>query len=408
MRSARLLGLFPRIPCVCGLAAACSSDPPTLGSSSTGGGAYGSATGGTAAGTGASASAVTGGTPATGGSSSGATSSSSSGGGPPSGGGSPTGGTHASGGEQATGGAAAGGAGGSTGGTTEPAPTGGVAGTGGSSSLSGAGGVDDDSGGAGPTAGMGTGGVLVCPSAACGNTQRQNERCTDTDSVGLGKYQILTNLWGAKGTAESDGQCTWTLCESGGKIAWGTEFTWTSGDEISVKSFAAAILGWHWSDIPQGTGLPVQLSQDRRIPCTWSFQLDVDDAASLNVAWDLWLSTESSPSQFTSPSDEIMVWVDRQNKEDPIGYEEGVQDTVAIGDAEWELYRGNNGGNEVYSYLRKPSAQCATLDLNDFLQDLVGRGWVDASKYLISIESGPEVVRGKGQVVTETYSCDVQ
>jgi xyloglucan-specific endo-beta-1,4-glucanase len=403
MRSARLLGLFPGLSCVCGLTAACSSDPPTLSPSSTGG-AFGSVTGGTSSGTGAGAATVTGGTASTGGSSSGGRSSSSSGGRPPSGGASPTGGTHATGGDQATGGSTIDGTGGSTGGSLEP--TGGVSGTGGSSALSGAGGVDD-SGGAGPTGGMGTGGI-ICPSAACGNTQRQNERCTDTDSVGLGKYQILTNLWGAKGTAESDGQCTWTLCESGGKIAWGTEFTWTSGDEISVKSFAAAILGWHWSGIPQGTGLPVQLSDGRRIPCTWSFELDVDDAASLNVAWDLWLSTESSPSQFTSPSDEIMVWVDRQNKEDPIGYEEGVQDTVAIGDAEWELYRGNNGGNEVYSYLRKPSAECATVDLKDFLDDLVARGWVDASKYLISIESGPEVVRGKGQLVTETYSCDVQ
>jgi xyloglucan-specific endo-beta-1,4-glucanase len=404
MRSARLLGLFPGLSCVCGLTAACSSDPPTLSPSSTGG-AFGSVTGGTSSGTGAGAATVTGGTASTGGSSSGGRSSSSSGGRPPSGGASPTGGTHATGGDQATGGSTIDGTGGSTGGSLES--TGGVAATGGSSALSGAGGVDHDSGGAGPTGGMGTGGI-ICPSAACGNTQRQNERCTDTDSVGLGKYQILTNLWGAKGTAESDGQCTWTVCESGGKIAWGTEFTWTSGDEISVKSFAAAILGWHWSGIPQGTGLPVQLSDGRRIPCTWSFELDVDDAASLNVAWDLWLSTESSPSQFTSPSDEIMVWVDRQNKEDPIGYEEGVQDTVTIGDAEWELYRGNNGGNEVYSYLRKPSAECATVDLKDFLDDLVARGWVDASKYLISIESGPEVVRGKGQLVTETYSCDVQ
>jgi xyloglucan-specific endo-beta-1,4-glucanase len=402
MQPTRFLGLVFGLSSVCGLPAACSSKSPSLAPTSTGG-FFSSATGGALEGTGANASSVTGGATGTGGASSGGTSSPSSGGRPPSGGTSPTGGTTATGG-QATGGVVTtGGAGGTGGGTEE----GGTADTGGSGATSGAGGVDDGSGGTEPTGGMGTGGI-VCPSPACGNTQRQNEKCKDTDSVGLGKYQILTNLWGAKGTVESDGQCTWTLCDTSGKIAWGTEFTWTSGDEISVKSFAAAILGWHWSSIPQGTGLPVQLSGDHRIPCTWSFDLSVDDAASLNVAWDLWLSTESNPSQFTSPSDEIMVWVHRQNKEDPIGYEEGVADTVTIGDFTWDLYRGNNGGNEVYSYLRKETADCATLDLMDFLDDLVLRGWVDTSKYLISIESGPEVVRGKGQLVTETYGCDVQ
>jgi hypothetical protein len=263
------------------------------------------------------------------------------------------------------------------------------------------------SGGAVATGGTGTGGVL-CPDAACGNTQRENERCSDRDWVGLGKYGILTNLWGAQGTVETDGQCTWTLCDTQGEIGWGTEFTWTSGDEISVKSYAAAILGWHWSDMPGGTGLPIQLSEQRKIPCSWSFSLSVDEAASLNVAWDLWLNPSADVSQYTAPTDEIMVWVHRQNKEDPIGYEAGAQDTVAIGDATWDVYRGNNGDNDVYSYLRVGNASCATVDLMDFLKDLVARAWVDPSKYLISIEAGPEVVRGQGELVTGTYWCNVE
>jgi len=250
-----------------------------------------------------------------------------------------------------------------------------------------------------------SGGTAVCPSPACTNPTEQNRVCEDADTIALGKYQVLNNLWGAAGTASTDGQCSYSLCNTSSAIAWGTDYTWTSGDAISVKSYAAVILGWHWSTINAASQLPVQLSAGRDVNCTWSFRVASDSNASQNVAYDLWLYTSSTVGIRTQPTDEIMVWLYRINKDDPIGT---YQITVTLDGIEWDLYRGQNGTTNVFSFLSRDNRNCATLNLMDFLDDLVARTWVQNTKYLISVEAGTELVRGTGSVDTDYYSCSVQ
>ena len=250
-----------------------------------------------------------------------------------------------------------------------------------------------------------SGGTAVCPSPACTNPTEQNRVCEDADTISLGKYQVLNNLWGAAGTASTDGQCSYSLCNTSSAIAWGTDYTWTSGDAISVKSYAAVILGWHWSTINAASQLPVQLSAGRDVNCTWSFRVASDANASQNVAYDLWLYTSSNVGIRTQPTDEIMVWLYRINKDDPIGT---YQTAVTLDGIEWDLYRGQNGTTNVFSFLSRTNRTCATLNLMDFLDDLVGRTWIQNTKYLISVEAGTELVRGTGSVDTDYYSCSVQ
>lgn len=46
--------------------------------------------------------------------------------------------------------------------------------------------------------------------------------------------------------------------------------------------------------------------------------------------------------------------------------------------------------------------------MQDFLGNLVGRGWVSPTKYLSSIEAGIEVFTGNGQLDTDAYTADIR
>jgi len=72
----------------------------------------------------------------------------------------------------------------------------------------------------------------------------------------------------------------------------------------------------------------------------------------------------------------------------PIG---GVDSTTSIGGASWEVHKGSTGTWNVYSYVRTTNTTSATLNMMDFLKDLVNKGWMSSSHYLTSIEAGTEV-----------------
>jgi xyloglucan-specific endo-beta-1,4-glucanase len=380
-----------------------------LGGAAAGGSGASSAVGGTpsAGGTiptgGAAPTGGSGDSPSTGGGV--ATGGAALGGSPTSGGMAGTGSAPESGGAPETGGTGTGAVGSGTGGAnvTGDAGASGTTTTGGANQNGGTGGTP---GGAGAAGDGGTGGEPepTCPSAPCADTNQQNRTCTDGDEIPLGRYRILNNLWGGQGLSAPDGQCTWNLC-SGGSLTWGTEFQWNTGDSISVKSYAAVVLGWHWSAIDGSSGLPVQLSAGHDIPTSWSFDVDIDAGGSLNVAYDLWVHTSAEPPMYGNPSDEVMVWIYAYQKDDPIG---DYDRSVNVGGADWDLYEGSNGSNQVHSFLRTPYVKCDDLNLRDFLDTLVELGYLQPSQYLIGIEAGPEVVKGTGSVSTRSYSCNVQ
>lgn len=146
------------------------------------------------------------------------------------------------------------------------------------------------------------------------------------------------------------------------------------------------------------SGLPVELSANRSIPCRWGFRVDIDPEGSLNVAYDLWVHTDGSPNSYTTPSDEVMIWEYAYQKDDPIG---SYQDTLTVGGVAWDLYESANGDTQVHSFLQSHYTTCDELDLGDLLAALVERGSLDDSQYLISIEAGPEVVMGRCRVDTD-------
>lgn len=225
--------------------------------------------------------------------------------------------------------------------------------------------------------------------------------CDSSDVIEIGRYWIPNNQWGATGATGN--QCIWSRGGPGNPLSWRTSYNW-SGDPSSVKSYAAAILGWHWGWRRSNTGLPVQLAENRSVDTHWLFNVTSNGDSRMNVAYDMWFHPMANPGADDQPTDELMIWLYRSNAS-PAGTRQG---TVTIAGTTWEVWRGHVGSWNVYSYVRTTNTTSATLDLRDFTNDVVSRGWMSSSKYLTSVQAGPEIFTGEGEVDTTSYSATVR
>ncbi|WP_327661320.1 MULTISPECIES: GH12 family glycosyl hydrolase domain-containing protein [unclassified Streptomyces] len=229
--------------------------------------------------------------------------------------------------------------------------------------------------------------------------------CDAYATVTMGKYYVNNNLWGQDKATGS--QCMWSNSQSGDTISWATEYDWannSAGHDYDVKSYVSSVLGWHWGwkVDKSATGLPTRVGDKKDIRSTWKFGLNADPGT-MNVAYDLWFHAKDNADWQDGPTDEVMIWLNRQGGAGPLGTKEA---TVSLGGATWDLYKGNVGWN-VYSFVRTANTTSATLDLDDFNQALVARGLMSGDKYLSGIEAGTEVFKGKGKLSTDAYSVNV-
>lgn len=222
--------------------------------------------------------------------------------------------------------------------------------------------------------------------------------CEPFGSITLGKYWLNNNLWGQD--SGSGWQCMWDNA-SGSTINWGTSWGWSNAPS-QVKSFTSSVLGWHWGWRTSGHELPVRLDAGRDLYTDWRYR--VSGSGTMNVAYDLWLHNNVPNPDWENPTDEVMIWLYRSGGAGPLGT---LQGTVTIAGTSWDLYRGNIGWN-VFSFVRRSNTTSATLHLQDFLNNLVSRGWMSNTKYLTSIQAGTEVFVGNGQLDTDAYTADVR
>ncbi|MFI2614801.1 endo-1,4-beta-glucanase [Streptomyces sp. NPDC018584] len=228
------------------------------------------------------------------------------------------------------------------------------------------------------------------------------KKCGAFEHITMGKYYVNNNLWGQD--HGSGTQCVWDTSHSGDTIAWGTDYSWT-GTDNDVKSYASSVLGWHWGwkTDQAATELPLRVGDRKAVPTSWDFKVS-DRPGTMNVAYDLWLHAKNNADWQDRPTDEVMIWLNKQGGAGPLGQKVG---TVSLGGAMWEMYEGDIGW-KVHSFVRVGNTTSADLNLDDFLQALVRRGLLGKDKYLSGVEAGTEVFKGRGRVDTTAYSVDVR
>jgi hypothetical protein len=200
-----------------------------------------------------------------------------------------------------------------------------------------------------------------------------------------GRYVVMNNRWGT-----SAQQCI-NVTSTGFAITSQQGVGNTSGAPVS---YPAVYYGCHYTNCSPGGSLPMQVSSISS--ATSSIGYNFVSGATYDAAYDIWL--DPAPKTDGVNQMEIMIWFNRQGSIQPIG---SVVGNATVGGRSWEVWRGNNGANNVISYVAPSPLTGWSFSVLDFIGDVRSRGAITNSWYLTSIQAGFEPwIGGTGLAVT--------
>jgi hypothetical protein len=127
---------------------------------------------------------------------------------------------------------------------------------------------------------------------------------------------------------------------------------------------------------------------------TSSFNVSVPTSGvAFTTAYDIWSSDNAH---------EIMLWM---NKYGPVGPLGSLQTTASVGGHTWAIYRGSNGSNQVYSFVRTSNTNAGTVDIRAIAQWIRARGWF-GDVTIGNVQLGYEITSAAGgkDFVTNSFS----
>lgn len=115
-----------------------------------------------------------------------------------------------------------------------------------------------------------------------------------------------------------------------------------------------------------------------------SFNVTVPTSGvAFTTVYDVW----SSDNQH-----EIMLWM---NKYGPVGPLGTLQTSASVGGHSWQIYRGHNGGNHVYSFVRTSNTSSGTVDIKAIVNWVKNRGWF-GDVTIGNVQLGYEITSSSG------------
>jgi hypothetical protein len=96
---------------------------------------------------------------------------------------------------------------------------------------------------------------------------------------------------------------------------------------------------------------------------TSSFNVTVPGSGAYESAYDIWANNNAF---------EIMLWMNKTGAVGPIGTR---QTSANVGGHNWDVFRGSNGANQVFSFVRQGNTSAATVDIRAVLNWIRSRGW---------------------------------
>jgi len=166
----------------------------------------------------------------------------------------------------------------------------------------------------------------------------------------FGGYMVRNNIWG-------DGHGAQQLWANSA-ADWGVHAD--HPDTSGIKAYPHA--GW---------------MVDRRLShlakVTSRFAVAVPKAGSYNTAYDIWCEKHAY---------EIMLWVNWHGKMGPIasswdatGKPAVERENVTVGGHTWDIYKGSNGANAVFSFLCTSQQTSGEVDVKAILDWIKTQGW---------------------------------
>ncbi|MCP8710061.1 hypothetical protein [Streptomyces sp. AC04842] len=196
--------------------------------------------------------------------------------------------------------------------------------------------------------------------------------CDQWGNTTLDGYTLYNNIWGTG----AGSQCVWA----------------NSGTNWGV-----------WADHPDTGGIKSYPNSKKVInkpissltSLTSTYRVTVPSAGAYNTSYDIW---------DTDYDYEIMLWVNYNGAVGPLGTAQG---TVSLGGHTWNVHKGNNGANEVFSFLRTSDSTSGTVDILPVLKWIKDtKGWM-GKETIGDVQFGYEITSSAGGLDFRTDSLTV-
>ncbi|WP_112237892.1 glycoside hydrolase family 12 protein [Kribbella monticola] len=124
-----------------------------------------------------------------------------------------------------------------------------------------------------------------------------------------------------------------------------------------------------------------------------SFNVSPPSGGAYTSAYDIWAGGNAY---------EIMLWMNKQGAVGPIG---SFQTSASVGGHSWNVYKGSNGSNAVYSFVRTSNTNSGTVDIKAVMNWIKSRGWI-GNATMNEVQFGFEITSSSGGMnfTTNSYS----
>ncbi|WP_427165776.1 glycoside hydrolase family 12 protein [Streptomyces sp. C1-1] len=165
--------------------------------------------------------------------------------------------------------------------------------------------------------------------------------CDQWASTTLNGYTLYNDIWGSG----AGSQCIWA----------------NSGTNWGV-----------WADHPNTGGIKSYPNAKKVInksitslgSLSSGYNVTVPSSGAYETAYDIW---------DTNYKYEIMLWMNKTGAVGPLGTSQG---TVTLGGHTWTVYKGNNGSNDVFSFVRTSNSSSGTVNVLPILKWIKDtKGW---------------------------------
>ncbi|MFJ8646852.1 cellulose binding domain-containing protein [Streptomyces sp. NPDC093546] len=206
-----------------------------------------------------------------------------------------------------------------------------------------------------------------------------------------GRYVVQNNRWGT-----SEAQCV-NATTTGFELTRADGSVPTNG---APKSYPSVFNGCHYTNCSPGTNLPMQVSAIGSAPTSISY--GYVSGAVYNASYDIWL--DPTPRTDGVNRTEIMIWFNRVGPINPVGSRVG---TATVAGRGWEVWTGNNGANDVISFVAPSAIGSWGFDVMDFVDQAVARGLAQPSWYVTSVQAGFEPWQNGAGLRVNSFSSSV-
>ncbi|MFD9982887.1 hypothetical protein ACFWZJ_21185 [Streptomyces massasporeus] len=196
--------------------------------------------------------------------------------------------------------------------------------------------------------------------------------CDKWAQTNLNGYTLYNNIWGSG----AGSQCIWA----------------NSGTNWGV-----------WANHPNTGGIKSYPNQTKAInkpiaslgSLSSSYNVSVPSSGAYNTSYDIW---------DTDHDYEIMLWVNKTGAVGPIGTSQG---SVSLGGHSWNVFKGSNGANEVFSFIRTSNSGSGTVNILPILKWIKDtKGWM-GNETIGDVQFGFEITSSSGGLDFRTNSMTV-